>query len=61
MTGSGHHAPAHMTDSVDHPPVPMPTSPPDELDFEVETETMADGRQIHYYHWPEPEPPAERV
>ena len=39
----------------------MPASPPDELDFEVETETMADGRQIHYYRWPEPEAPADDV
>ena len=50
-----------MTDPVDHAPAPMLASPPDDLDFEVETETMADGRQIHYYRWPESEPPADDV
>jgi len=50
-----------MTDPIDHPLVPAPASPPDDLDFEVETETMADGRQIHYYRWPEPELPADDV
>jgi UDPglucose--hexose-1-phosphate uridylyltransferase len=43
-----------MTDPVDRTHVPMPESRPDDLDFEVETETMADRRQIHYYRWPEP-------
>ena len=50
-----------MTDPVDRTHVHVPTSPPDDLDFEVETETMADGRQIHYYRWPEPETPADDV
>ena len=50
-----------MTDPVDRTREPVPTSPPDDLDFEVETETMADGRQIHYYRWLEPEPPADDV
>jgi hypothetical protein len=25
-------------------------------DFEVETESLPDGRQIHYYRWPADEP-----
>lgn len=50
-----------MTDPVEHTHVPMPEAPPDDLDFEVESETMADGRQIHYYRWPEPETPADDV
>ena len=50
-----------MTDPVDHTSLPMPASPPDDLDFAVETETMDDGRQIHYYRWPEPEPSADDV
>ena len=50
-----------MTDPVDHTHVAMPESPPDDFDFEVETETLADGRQIHYYTWPEPETAADDV
>lgn len=50
-----------MTDPVDRTHLPLPESRPDDLDFEVETETMADGRQIHYYRWPEPETPADDV
>ena len=50
-----------MTDPVDDAHVPMPESPPDDLDFEIETDTMADGRRIHYYRWPEPEMPANDV
>ena len=50
-----------MTDPVDHTSLPMPASPPDDLDFAVETETMDDGRQIHYYRWPELEPPVDDV
>ena len=42
-----------MTQPDDHT-TSMPTSPPDDLDFEVETEAMPDGRRIHYYRWPEP-------
>jgi len=42
-----------MTQPDDHT-TSMPTSPPDDLDFEVETEAMSDGRRIHYYRWPEP-------
>jgi hypothetical protein len=50
-----------MTDPDDRTHVPMPASPPDDLDFEIETEAMADGRQIHYYRWPEPERPSTDV
>ena len=50
-----------MTDPDDRTDVPPPTSPPDDIDFEVETETMADGRHIHYYRWPDTEPPAGDV
>ena len=50
-----------MTDPVEHTQAPMPESPPDDLDFELDTETMADGRRIHYYRWPEPEPTADDV
>ena len=41
-----------MTELDDRTPMPMPTETPDELDFEVETEAMADGRRIHYSRWP---------
>ena len=58
---TGHHGPAHMTDPVDHTHVAMPESPSDDLDFEVETVLMEDGRQIHYYRWPEPETPHDDV
>jgi hypothetical protein len=27
--------------------------------FEVETEAMRDGRRIHYYRWPDAEPPCD--
>ena len=48
-----------MTDPDDR--THMPTSPPDDLDFEVETEAMADGRRIHYYRWPEPATPPDEA
>ena len=55
-----------MTHPDERPNVPMPTSPQDDLDFEIETERMSDGRQIHYYQWREPatvptETPADDV
>ena len=50
-----------MTDPAEHTHAPMPESPPDDLDFEVESETMADGRQIHYYRWPDSGAPADDV
>jgi hypothetical protein len=50
-----------MTDPDDRTDVALPSSPPDDLDFEVETESMADGRQIHYYRWPESEAPSDHV
>jgi len=28
-------------------------------DFEVETEALPDGRRIHYYRWPDAEPPRD--
>ena len=30
-------------------------------DFEVETETLPDGRQVHYYRWTADEPDAADV
>ena len=50
-----------MTEPHDRTDPPTTASPPDDLEFEVETETMPDGREIHYYHWPEPEPPTDDV
>ena len=49
-----------MTQPDDHT-TSMPTSPPDDLDFEVETEAMSDGRRIHYYRWPEPGTPPDEA
>ena len=43
-----------MTDHDDRIDESGPASPPDDLAFEVETESMADGRHIHYYRWPDP-------
>jgi hypothetical protein len=51
-----------MTDPVDHPAVPALDVPFEDAGFEVETETMPDGRLIHYYRWPEDGvPPAEEA
>ncbi len=46
-----------MTEPDTDPREPTPTG--DDLpfgDFEVETETLPDGRKIHYYRWPDAEP-----
>ena len=49
-----------MTDPVDHPAVSPSDVPFEDAGFEVETETMPDGRRIHFYRWPEDEvPPAD--
>jgi hypothetical protein len=48
-----------MTEPDDRTPMPVPSEPADDLDFEVETEAMPDGRRIHYYRWPEPDTPAD--
>ena len=50
-----------MTEPDDRAPMPVPTEPADDLDFEVETEAMPDGRRIHYYRWPEPDTPADEA
>lgn len=50
-----------MTQPDDRTHLSMPTSPPDDLDFELETEAMADGRRIHYYRWPEPGAPPDEA
>jgi hypothetical protein len=37
-------------------PDPQPETPPGAAlfgEFRVETETMSDGRRIHYYAWPD--------
>ena len=49
-----------MTQPDDHT-TSMPTSPPDELDFEVEKEAMSDDRRIHYYRWPGPGTPPDEA
>jgi hypothetical protein len=48
---------AHMTDPTEDPPAPPSEAPVEAAEFEVETETMADGRHIHYYRWPEADAP----
>ena len=45
-----------MTEPDDTPrdPAPDPSSPAVPFgDFEVDTETLPDGRQVHYYRWPD--------
>ena len=44
--------------------LPQPATPREDVpfdDFEVETEALPDGRQIHYYRWPTDEPPTADV
>jgi hypothetical protein len=53
-----------MTEADDdrRKPAPDDTSPTLPFDdFEVETETLPDGRQIRYYRWPTDEPQATDV
>jgi hypothetical protein len=41
-----------MTEPTEQPDLPAPEVPFEDAGFEVETETIADGRQVHYYRWP---------
>ena len=46
-----------MTDPDDTPREPAPADSMFPFgDFEVETETLPDGRRVHYYRWPADEP-----
>jgi hypothetical protein len=49
-----------MTDPDDAPREPAPDDASNRAfpfgDFEVETETLPDGRQVHYYRWPDADP-----
>jgi hypothetical protein len=49
-----------MTESDTDPREPTRAEDPLPFgDFEIETETMPDGRRIHYYRWPDAEPPRD--
>jgi hypothetical protein len=46
-----------MTEPTEPRDLPAAEVPFEDAGFEVETAAMPDGRQVHYYRWPEHDPP----